>query len=103
MQKLKVGDQVIILAGKDKSKSGKILSINFKTRRVLVDGINKSKKTMKPTQENPSGGIVEIDKPIHISNVALVSPKTNQPTRVRIENRDGKKVRVAIKCGSLLS
>jgi large subunit ribosomal protein L24 len=69
---------------------------------MLIDGVNLYKKTVKPTQENPSGGITDKELPIDISNVSLLSPKTKKATRVRIEERDGKKVRVATKCGSVL-
>jgi large subunit ribosomal protein L24 len=102
MQKLRVNDEVIILAGKDKGKKGKILNINNKTKRVIVEGINKVKKAVKPTQENPNGGIVDIEKALHISNVQIVDPKTGAPTRVRIETKDGKNVRVAKKSNSVL-
>jgi large subunit ribosomal protein L24 len=102
MQKLKVNDEVVILAGKDKGKKGTVKNINFKTNRVLVDGVNMIKKALKPTQENPTGGFSEIEKAIHISNVAVASPKTGAATRVKFVNKDGKKVRVAIKCGSEL-
>lgn len=103
MQKLKVNDEVIILAGKDKSKKGAVKSINFKKKTVIVEGINVVKKSVKPTQENPNGGFADMEKPLNISNVAVVSPKTGSATRVRIEEKDGKKVRIAIKCGSVLS
>jgi len=103
MQKLKVNDDVIILAGKDVGKKGKVKKINFKTNRVFVDGVNVKKKSLKPTQENPNGGFSDFEAPVHISNVAVVSPKTGNATRVRIENKEGKKVRVAVKCGSVLS
>lgn len=103
MQKLKVNDEVIILAGKDSGKKGNIKKINFKTNRVLVEGINVVKKAQKPTQESPNGGIVDLEHPVHISNIAVVSPKTGTATRVRIENKDGKKIRVATKCGSTLN
>lgn len=103
MQKLKVNDEVIVTAGKDKGKKGKVLNINFKTNRVLVEGVNKAKKSLKPTQENPTGGFVDVEKTLHISNVSVVSPKKGVATRVRIENKDGKKVRVAVKCGSVLN
>lgn len=103
MQKLKVDDEVIVLAGKDKGKTGKVQRLNFKKMRVLVGGVNMMKKTIKPTQENPNGGITDVEVPVHISNVAVVSPKTKTATRVRIETKDGKKVRVAVKCGSVLS
>lgn len=103
MQKLKVNDEVIVLAGKDKGKKGKVLKINSKTNRVLVEGVNIVKKSLKPTQENPTGGFVDAERALHISNVAVVSPKTGAATRVKIENKDGKKVRIAIKCGSVLN
>ena len=100
MQKLKVNDEVVVLAGKDKSKTGKVKKINFKKKTVIVEGVNVVKKSMKPTQENPSGGFVDLESSLHISNVAVVSPKTGKATRVRIENKDGKNVRVAVSCGS---
>mgnify|MGYP000356674091 CR=1 FL=1 len=103
MQKIKVNDEVIVTAGKDKSKKGKIKSINFKKRRAIVEGVNVVKKAVKPTQENPQGGIVDMETSIHLSNISVVSPKTGAATRVRIEEKDGKKVRVATKCGSELS
>ncbi len=102
MQKLKVNDQVVIIAGRNKGKTGKVKNINFKTNRVLVEGVNLVKKASKPTQQNPSGGLLDVERPLHISNMALISPKTSKPTRVRIEIRDGKKVRVAVKCGSII-
>ena len=102
MQKLKLEDEVIVLAGKDKGKQGKLKRIDFKNQKVLVEGVNMVKKAMKPTQENPSGGIATIEKAIHLSNVAIVSPKTKKATRVRIEEKDGKRVRVAVVCGSVL-
>lgn len=103
MQKLKVNDEVIVLAGKNKGKKGKVLKINSKTNRVVVEGVNVVKKALKPTQENPTGGFSDIEKALHVSNVAVVSPKTGGATRVKIENKDGKKVRVAVKCGSVLN
>ncbi|RLA62474.1 MAG: 50S ribosomal protein L24 [Epsilonproteobacteria bacterium] len=102
MQKLKLGDDVVILAGKDRGKTGAILDLNFKQNKALVKGINMVKKTMKSTQENPAGGFFDKEAYVHISNVALMSPKTNKATRIRIEEKDGKKVRVATACGSVL-
>ena len=101
MQKLKVNDEVIVLAGKDKGKTGKIVKLNFKTYRVMVSKINMVKKTRKRGAQEASD-FVEVEHPIHISNVALVSPKTKKATRVRIESRDGKNVRVAVACGSVV-
>lgn len=102
MQKIKVNDEVIVIAGKDKGKKGKINSLNFKKRTAMVDGVNVVKKAVRPTQENPNGGFADLEKGIHLSNIAVVSPKTGAATRVRIEEKDGKKVRIATKCGSVL-
>ena len=102
MQKLKLNDKVIVIAGKDKGKTGTVQKINMKNKKVLVQGVNMVKKAIKPTQENPSGGIVDKETFLSRSNVAVVSPKTNKATRIRIEEKDGKKVRVAISCGSVL-
>ena len=100
MQKLKVNDTVQILAGKDKGKQGKIKDINFKTNRVLVEGVNVVKKAMKPNQANQQGGIVDLEKAVHISNVALLDPKSGKPTRVSVKKIAGKNVRVATKSKS---
>ena len=100
MQKLKLNDEVIVIAGKDKGKKGKIVKFNGPRKRVFVEGVNVVKKTMKPTQENPNGGVIDIEASIDVSNIALVSPKTGKATRVRIDNVDGKNVRTAVSCGS---
>ena len=102
MQKIKVSDEVVVIAGKDKGKTGKVQRLNLKKSTVLVEGINLAKKALKPSQENPAGGFAEMEKPIHLSNIAVVSPKTKKATRVRFENKDGKSVRVAVACGSEL-
>ena len=103
MQKLKVNDEVVIVTGKDRGKTGKVKKINSKTNRVLVEGVNVVKKALRPTQENPAGGIVSLEKPVHRSNVMVASPKTGKATRVKIETKDGKKARVAVACGTVLS
>ena len=103
MQKLKINDEVIVTAGKNKGKTGTLTKINSKKNTVIVAGVNVVKKALRPTQENPDGGFADIEKPIHVSNIAVVSPKTGKATRVRIEEKDGKKVRVATACGSTLS
>ena len=100
MQKLKVNDEVVVLSGKEKGKTGLITKINFKTQRVSVKGVNVQKKAVRPTQQNPAGGITDIESPIHLSKVAILSPKTRKATRIRIESKDGKAVRVAVSCGS---
>jgi large subunit ribosomal protein L24 len=100
MQKLKVNDTVQVLAGKDKGKNGKVKSINFKTNRVVVEGVNVVKKAMKPSQANQQGGFVDLEKAIHVSNVALLDPKSGKPTRVSVKKIAGKNVRVATKSKS---
>ncbi len=95
--KIKTGDEVIVIAGKDKGMKGRVLKVYRDKDRVLVEHVNMIKKHVKPSTENPKGGIEEREAPIHISNVALVDPKTGEPTRVGYEIRDGKKVRVSKK------
>jgi len=102
MQKIRVNDEVIVTAGKDKGKKSTVKSLNFKKKTAIVEGVNMVKKSVKPSQENPDGGFMDMEKGIDISNIAVVSPKTGAATRVRIEDKNGKKVRVAVKCGSEL-
>jgi large subunit ribosomal protein L24 len=99
---VKKGDKVKVLSGKDRGKEGVVLEAFPKKERVLVEGINMIKKHAKPSQENPQGGILNIEAPIHVSNVLPIDPKTGEPTRVGYELRDGKKVRIAKKSGELL-
>ena len=99
---IKRDDQVIVLAGSDKGRSGKVLKVLVDKERVLVDGINLVSKSAKPTAANPQGGIVKQEAPIHISNVSLIDPKSGQPTRIRIR-REGKTVtRIAKKSGEVI-
>lgn len=82
--KLKKGDKVIIISGSDKGKQGTISRILTKSERVLLEGegLSKVKKHLKPSQSNPDGGIMDVQKPIHVSNVMLLDPKTKKPTRI---------------------
>jgi large subunit ribosomal protein L24 len=96
------GDKVIVIAGKDKGKTGTIQKVDPKANRVVVEGVNLRKKHKKPTQANPEGTIIEIYAPIDASNVMLVDPKTKKPTRVGHKVVKGKKVRVALKSGTEL-
>ena len=100
--KIKKGDTVVVLAGKDKGRHGEVTKVMPKDGKVLVSGINVHARHTKPTQARPQGGIERREAPLHISNVALEDPKTGKPTRVRFEDRDGKKVRVAAKSGELI-
>ncbi|GLY12775.1 MULTISPECIES: 50S ribosomal protein L24 [Bacillaceae] len=99
---VKKGDKVMVITGKDKGKTGIVLAAFPKKDRVLVEGINIVKKHAKPSQVNPQGGIISQEAPIHVSNVMLLDPKTNEPTRVGFKVVDGKKVRVAKKSGETL-
>ena len=94
----KKGDKVNVIAGKDKGKSGKILEVLRKENKVVVEGINIVKKHQKPTAMNHTGGIVEKEHPIHVSNVMISDPKTGKSTRIGHEiNKNGKKVRISKK------
>ncbi|MCA1012853.1 MULTISPECIES: 50S ribosomal protein L24 [Halobacillus] len=99
---VKKGDKVMVITGKDKGKQGTILEAYPKKERVLVEGVNEVKKHAKPSQENPQGGILTQEAPIHVSNVLPIDPKTGEPTRVGYKVEDGKKVRIAKKSGEAL-
>ncbi|KIL52351.1 50S ribosomal protein L24 [Jeotgalibacillus soli] len=99
---VKKGDKVMVISGKDKGKTGTILAAFPKKDRVLVEGVNIVKKHSKPSQMNPQGGIINMEAAIHVSNVMLIDPKTNEPTRVGYKVEDGKKVRYAKKSGEVL-
>ncbi|QST00199.1 50S ribosomal protein L24 [Pontibacillus sp. ALD_SL1] len=99
---VKKGDKVMVITGKDKGKQGTILEAYPKKERVLVEGVNVVKKHAKPSQDNPQGGILSQEAPIHVSNVLPVDPKSGDATRVGYEVRDGKKVRIAKKSGESL-
>ncbi len=101
-QKIKKGDKVVILAGKDKGRTGEVVRALPKVSKVVVSGINVHARHRKPTQESPQGGIERKEAPLHVSNVAIADPKGGKATRVRFETRDGKKVRVAAKSGELI-
>ena len=97
---IKKGDKVKVLSGKDKGKEGVVLRALPQKERVVVEKVNMIKKAMRPTQQNPQGGISTMEAPIHVSNVMLVCPSCKQATRVsRKRDEEGKKVRVCKKCG----
>lgn len=100
MQRLKKGDAVVIVAGKDKGNKGRVLAVFPQEDKVLVEGVNLRTKHIKPSQANPQGGRVRKEIPIHASNVMLADPKDGKPTRVRINTlADGRRVRVAVHSG----
>jgi large subunit ribosomal protein L24 len=100
--KIRKGDTVVILSGKDKGRTGEVTRSMPKENKVVVSGVNVHARHRKPTQLNPQGGIERKEAPLHISKVAIADPKDGKPTRVRFEERDGKKVRVAAKSGELI-
>jgi large subunit ribosomal protein L24 len=101
-QKIKKGDKVVVLSGKDKGRTGEVVKAMPKDGKVVVSGINVHARHRKPSQVNPQGGIERKEAPLHVSKVAIADPKTGEPTRVRFEEREGKKVRVAVKSGELI-
>ncbi len=101
--KLKKGDKVVVVAGKSRGKSGTIIRVLVRENRVVLDGINISKRHQRPTQRSRKGQIIERAMPIHASNVMIVDPKSGKPTRVRIvRGKDGARERVAVKSGQML-
>ncbi len=101
--KIKKGDRVIVLSGKDKGKSGEVTKSLPRDGKVVVAGVNVITRHKKPTQLNPQGGLERVEAPLHVSKVAIADPKTGKPTRVRFETKDGKKVRVAVKSGETIN
>ncbi len=103
MRKIKKGDNVIIIAGKDKGKSGKVLEVRPKESRIIVEGVNIVKKATRPKPPAKEGGIVSIPAPIHISNAMLLCVHCKMKTRVNFSlNKEGKKVRVCKKCKEII-
>lgn len=98
--KIKKGDQVVVITGRDKGVKGEILSVMPQDQRVVVQGVNVASKHNKPSQTNPQGGITKMERSIHASNVALLDPKTGGPTRAGYKSaQDGAKTRIARKSG----
>ncbi len=101
--KIKKGDHVIVLSGKDKGQKGEVTKVFPKEQRVIVSGVRMVKRHVKPTQWDPEGGIKSFEAPIHVSNVAHIDPKDGKPTRVGFTTlKDGKKVRVAKRSGEVI-
>ena len=100
--KIRKGDKVIVLSGRDKGKTGEVVKLVSKEKRAFVQGINVVKRHTKPSQTNP-GGIVDKELPIHLSNLAIVDPKDDKPTRVGFKKlEDGRKVRFAKRSGEVI-
>ncbi|MCA9688405.1 MAG: 50S ribosomal protein L24 [Myxococcales bacterium] len=93
-------DEVVVIAGKDKGRRGKVLRVLPKTARVVIQGVNVVTKHVSPSRQNPQGGRVQREAPIHLSNVMIADPQSGEPTRVRYKLLDsGRKVRIAVKSG----
>ncbi len=102
--KIRKGDRVRVLAGKDRGKEGEVMRALPEKGKVVVQGVNTARKSQKPTRVTQSGGIIDKDMPIDVSNVAVISPADGKPTRVGYRFDDlGRKVRVCRKCGGDLS
>ncbi|WP_315762975.1 50S ribosomal protein L24 [Sphingomonas sp. Y38-1Y] len=100
--KIKKGDKVVVLSGKDKGRTGEVIQSMPRDGKVVVSGVNVAVRHRKPTQANPQGGLERSEAPLHVSKVAHVTAD-GKPTRVRFEIRDGKKVRVAAKTGDVIN
>lgn len=100
---IKKGDTVVVIAGKDKGKQGKVLQVLPEENRVLVEKVNYVTKHQKPNMRMQTGGIMKMEAPIHVSNVMLLDEKTKKGTRVRIKEENGKKVRVSVKSGNVIA
>jgi large subunit ribosomal protein L24 len=104
MTKLKIrkGDKVVVISGGSKGKEGEVIRVMPQDNKAIVEGVNLVSKHTKPSAKNPQGGIVKTEAPIHISNLALVDPKSGKATRVGYKMEDGKKVRVSKKSGEAI-
>ena len=100
--KIKTGDTVRIVAGDHKGSEGKVMSVDRQKKKAIVEGVNMVSKHEKPSAQNPQGGIVQKEAPIHVSNLSLIDKKSGEATRVGFEVRDGKKVRVSKKSNEVI-
>ena len=97
---IKTGDTVVVIAGADKGTTGKVMRVLTDKNRVVVEGVNRVWKHVRPSQRNPQGGRIQKNAPIHVSNVMPLDPTSGKGTRVRFEERDGRKHRIAVKSGT---
>jgi len=101
MAKILKGDRVVVLSGKDKGKEGMVVEVHPKTDRAIVEGVNMARKSQTPVDEMQSGGIIDVNMPIRLSKLALISPSDNKATRVGFKvNDDGTKVRICKRTGA---
>ncbi|NLE64642.1 MAG: 50S ribosomal protein L24 [Elusimicrobia bacterium] len=103
MLRIKRDDKVMVITGKDKGKTGKVIKVLTADRKLVVENINLIKKAVKKSDQYPNGGFIEIEKPLSISNVMLVDPKSNKPVRMKVKTlKDGTKVRLSAKTGETI-
>jgi large subunit ribosomal protein L24 len=101
--KIRKGDRVKVIRGNHRDQEGTVLRVEPEKNRVVIEGVNRRKRHMKPSQTNPEGGIIEFEAPVHASNVMLIDPQTGDPTRVRSQvGTDGKRERVAVRSGRVI-
>ncbi len=102
--KIKKGDRVVVLSGKDKGKHGEVTKAMPKEGKVIVSGVNIMTRHKKPSQQDPNGGLQKVEAPLHVSKVAIEDPKTGKPTRVGFKvMEDGRKVRIAKRSGEVIN
>ena len=94
---IKKGDTVVVIAGEDKGKTGRVLAVLRDKDRAIVEGVNIVTKATKPSAQYPQGGLVKKEAPIHISNINLADPKSGKPTRIGVKRENGKVIRIAKK------
>src|SRR5213080_2985714 len=97
---IRSGDSVVVIAGRDKGKVGKVLRVLTAKNRVVIEGVNRVWKHVRPSQRNPQGGRIQKDAPIHLSNVMPLDPTTGKGTRIKFEVKDGVKHRMAVASGT---
>ncbi len=103
MLRIKRDDKVIVIAGKDKGKTGKVIKVLTADKKVVIENINLVKKAVKKSDQYPNGGFIEVERPVHISNVMLADAKTNKPARFKANVlKDGSKVRISKKSGETI-
>ncbi|MBL0934220.1 MAG: 50S ribosomal protein L24 [Aliihoeflea sp.] len=102
MQKIRKGDKVVVLAGKDKGRTGEVVQVMPKEDKAVVRGVNMIARHQKQSASQ-EGGIIRKEAPLHLSNIAIADPKDNKPTRVGFDFRDGKKVRIAKRSGEVIN
>ena len=96
---IKKGDIVYVLAGEDRGKQGRVLKVLVQKQKAIVEGVNMVTKATKPNAQHPQGGLIKMEAPIAISNIALIDPKSGKPTRISIRRENGKVIRISKKSG----